>query len=95
MFGLGPASSAHHLLTDHHHPALKGAARLQLARHHLTGAEDNFISARCLCLFIVTTNTQKSLNCVAVLVQKEDIVIVVLRHIHKDSTYGFYASCIA
>lgn len=31
MFGLGPASSAHHLLTDHHHTALKGAAGLHLS----------------------------------------------------------------
>lgn len=36
MFGLGPASSAHHLLTDHHNTALEGAARLRLARYTLT-----------------------------------------------------------
>lgn len=85
MFGLGPASSAHHLLADHHHSALKGAARLQLARHHLTGAEDEFISTQCLCLFIIT-NTQKSFNCVAILSTKGrhcDCCIV-------SHTQGFY-----
>lgn len=36
MFGLGPASSAHHLLTDHYDPAFKGAAGLGLDRYTLT-----------------------------------------------------------
>lgn len=32
MFGLGPASSAHHLLADHHNAAFEGAAGLHLTR---------------------------------------------------------------
>lgn len=43
MFGLGPASSAHHLLADHHNAALKGAAGLHLARYNLTYIKEEFV----------------------------------------------------
>lgn len=48
MFGLGPASSAHHLLTDHHDTALKGAAGLHLARYTLTYTKEQIIIGCCI-----------------------------------------------
>ena len=43
MFGLGPASSAHHLLADHHDAAIEGAAGLHLARYTLTYTKEEII----------------------------------------------------
>lgn len=55
MFGLGPASSAHHLLAHHHNSALEGAAGLHLARYNLTNTKEEFIIGLCF-----TTTTEKS-----------------------------------
>lgn len=43
VFGLGPAGSAHHLLTHHHHAAFEGAAGRQLARHALTYTKERLL----------------------------------------------------
>lgn len=50
MFGLGPTSSAHHLLTHHHNAALKGAACLRLARYTLTYANKKVVIGRSIFL---------------------------------------------
>lgn len=59
MFGLGPASSAHHLLTDHNDTALKGAAGLRLGRYTLTyEKEQNVIG----CSIFLFNNSKGSLS---------------------------------
>lgn len=42
MFGLGPASSAHHLFADYNNTALKGAAGLHLAGNTLEYTEEEY-----------------------------------------------------
>lgn len=51
MFGLGPASSAHHLFADYNNTALKGAAGLHLARYTLEYTKGEFVIGDCICIF--------------------------------------------
>lgn len=60
MFGLGPASSAHHLLADHHNTALEGAAGLHLAGYTLTYTKEEIIIVCHMCLF--NNSNTKSLD---------------------------------